>query len=192
MVRGTGIREKFRSKVLEDLARERKLKKPRLEKPALDDADSEDEDEAPDDQERKLAEARAGSSSLLSILPKPKNSSLFGPTVKLDKLLKLPERADDAAMMNKDREDDAVERLTDDGMLEVDVSKVVAEANLNMVKDLTIEKSKPAVIIPKGKERQKNQITYLAQLGKANELERKEQAVLGKQNKAAARSKYGW
>lgn len=191
MVRSSGIREKLRSNVLKELARERGTKRPRVEEKDIDE-DSDDEEQARINHERMLAKARCGSNSLLSILPRPKNSSAFGPTVKLNKLLKMPERADGVSTVNVEDEDTA-ERVTEDGMIEVDASKVVNDVSQTYIKDLTVERAKPnAVIVPKGKEKQKNQITYLAQLGKANELERKEQAAQGRMNKAAARSKYGW
>lgn len=199
MVRSSGIREKLRSSSLKELAKERALKKSRTRTQERDRSDNEDnsddEDQSQLNQERLAARAKCTTNTLLSILPKPKNSSSFGPTVKLDKLLKLPERADDYSSRTAaiPEEEDPAQRLGDDGVMEVDVSKVVNDVTPTVVKDLTVEKTKPnAVIIPKGKERQKNQITYLAQLGKATELERKEQAALGRMNKAAARSKYGW
>lgn len=174
MVRTSGIREKFKSKALKDLARGVKRQKT--------DEDSEEEEDEDLKSEIKQPKLKSESNSLLSILPKPKHSS-FGPTVKLGELLKLPERPKEASQNSV-----PVERLTDDGMIEVDVGKVV---DGTFVKDLTVEKSKP-VTLPKGKEKQKNQITYLAQLSKATELERKEQAAQSRVNKAAARSKYGW
>lgn len=197
MVRSSGIREKIRSSSLKELAKERASKKARIasDRDQSDDDDNSDEDQSSLlNQERLAARAKCSSNSLLSILPKPKNSSSFGPTVRLDKLLKLPERADNnSRIANIPEEQDPAQRLGDDGMMEVDVSKVVSDPTPSIVKDLTLERSKPnTVILPKGKERQKNQITYLAQLGKATELERKEQAAVGRMNKAAARSKYGW
>lgn len=184
MVRTSGIREKLRSSSLKELARDRAIKRPRIEEQK---AESDDEEE-----EEARTKTRSGSNNLLSILPKPKNSSVFGPTVKLEKLLKMPERADESTL-NSQIVDSSIERLTDDGMIEVDVSKVVGDMDNSYIKNLTVEKSKPnAVIVPKGKEKQKNQITYLAQLGKATELERKEQAAQSRLNKSVARSKYGW
>lgn len=190
MVRSSGIREKLRSRVLDELAKERGIKRLKVEPTKSRNSDSEDEDVVQSQQERRLAK-RSDQSSLLSILPRPKNSSAFGPTVKLDKLLKMPE-IEDPLNVAEDPEEQ-VERITEDGMVEVDVSKVVNDTSISIVRDLTVERSKPdAVIVPKGKEKQKNQITYLAQLGKANELRRKEEAAQSRINKAAARSKYGW
>lgn len=167
----SNIREKLRSTVLKDLAKERTTK--RLKTTHSDD----DETDEP---------TTSSKNSLLSILPAPKNASPFGPTVKLDKLLKLPERVEC-------RPENPTEILNEDGIIEVDVNKVVGDVTPSLVKELTIEKATHSVgVIPKGREKQKNQITYLAQLGKATELERKEQAAQSRINKAAARSKYGW
>lgn len=203
MVQTSGIREKLRSNALKELAREKGAKRPRLEPikakgKEQNDSDSEDEEQNNIKQERLMLQARCGKNSLLEILPKPKNSSVFGPTVKLEKLLKLPERADvKATSLHSAASEDIGKRsslgLSDDGMVEVDVRKVVNDdISRVLIKDLTVEKAKPTVIVPRGKEKQKNQITYLAQLGKATELERKELAAQGRLNKAAARSKYGW
>lgn len=192
MVRTSGIRDKLRSNVLKELARERSTKRPRLEDKNKDDDEESDSEELEQiERERRMARAKTTNNSLLSILPKPKNSSAFGPTIKLDKLLKLPERAevDRAERVSAN----PAEKLRDDGMIEVDVSKVVSDVSQTLVKELTVEKIKSTpVVVPKGREKQKNQITYLAQLGKATELERKEHAAQSRINKAAARSKYGW
>lgn len=190
MVKGAGIRDKFRSKALRELAQSKGTKRSRN----ADDEDesSEDEEQARLNEERMLSRASGIGQSLLSVLPKPKNASAFGSTIKLEKLLRMPEKAETADTIAQP-EDNSAERLTEDGMVEVDVRKVVDDVHQNYVKELTIEKVKQnPVIIPRGKEKQKNQITYLAQLGKATELERKEQAAQGRINKAAARSKYGW
>lgn len=197
MVRSSGIREKLRSSSLKELAKERAKKKARLtDRDRSDNSDNSDEDDHLSElnRERLAAKARCSSNSLLSILPRPKNSSAFGPTVRLDKLLKLPDRPDDRSKHVHQPEDlNPAQRVGEDGLMEVDVSRVVSDVTPSLVRDLTIEKAKPStVIVPKGKERQKNQITYLAQLGKATELERKDQAAQGRMNKAAARSKYGW
>lgn len=190
MVRTSGIRDKLRSNVLKELAEERAAKRPRTEPQA--DSDSDDEESRKLEQERRLARLRNTKNTLLSILPEPKNSSAFGPTIQLDKLLKLPERVDGASDIQRSGES-PVSQITRDGMIEVDVSKVVGDVTADSIKELTVEKSKPgAIVLPKGKEKQKNQITYLAQLGKARELEQKEQAAQSRINKAAARSKYGW
>lgn len=197
MVRTSGIREKLRSGVLKELARERHIKKTKPDRTndlvRKDETDSEDEEQTKDDQSNSKAKLKSTNSGLLHLLPKPKNSSSFGANIRLDKLLKLPDRADDAQSSVNTETDNAVKELPEDGMIEVDVSKVVNDSNLSYVKELTIEKSSSNnIVVPRGKEKQKNQITYLAQLGKANELKRKEDAALGRMNKAAARSKYGW
>lgn len=189
MVRTSGIREKLRSNVLKDLARERSQKRTRTHKDPTD-SQSEDSESDHDESEKSIKKHKGSSSSLLSMLPEPKNSSAFGPTVNLNKLLKLPSKAE--AITNKSEESD-VRRISEDGMVEVDIAKVVAESQPSTLKDLTIEReTSSSVILPKGKEKQKNQITYLAKLSKATEIERKEQAAQGRANKAAARSKYGW
>lgn len=191
MVRTSGIREKVRSNALKELARERGTKRAKFEERR----DEEDHDKDYEEElklDREQSQSRYSSNSLLSILPKPKNSSAFGPTVKLDELLRMPERANEASLADELAEN-SVQRLSADGMIEVDVSRVVSDVSSSLVKDLTVEKSKPsAVILPKGKEKQKNQMTYIAQLGKATELEHKEQMAQSRINKAAARSKYGW
>lgn len=202
------IRDKLRSNGLKQLAKEKGLKRTRDDMEREEQKDNNCDTNQDDDQSRVdiryLKEKCKGKASLLSILPKPKNSSLFGPTIKIDKLLQLPERADDAhnrvalRLSEQSREDEkmGLNRLNEDGMIEVDVSKVIdgfEGTNTAAIKELTIEKAKAStVIVPKGKEKQKNQITYLAQLGKATELERKDQAAQSRLNKAAARSKYGW
>lgn len=208
MVRTSGIRDKLRSDVLKELAKERGLKRSR---PGDDgrsttknseDQDNrggeEDEDELNTlnrlNQERRMKRARESKSTLLQLLPEPKNSSAFGATIKLDKLLKMPERADNVELQQQassEPSEGGGGQLNEDGMLEVDVNKYLTDQTPSAVKDLTVEKAAP-VIVPKGKEKQKNQITYLAQLGKATELERKEQAAQGRANRSAARSKYGW
>lgn len=189
MVRTSGIREKLRSNVLKDLARERSLKRTRSGKDQIE-APSGDSDVETEDHDKSVKKHKSTNSSLLSMLPEPKNSSAFGPTINLSKLLRLPTRAE--TLTNETEETDA-RTVAEDGMVEVDIAKVVAESQPSTLKDLTIEKEKPSsVILPKGKEKQKNQITYLAQLSKATEIERKEQAAQGRANKAAARSKYGW
>lgn len=192
-----GIREKFRSNALKELARERGTKRPR-KKESEDSSSDDDEEKAKLNRERMLEQAKSSNNSLLSILPKPKNSSAFGPTVKIGKLLKMPERADQVSHTDHNQKqaaalESACTRIDEHGMVEIDVRNVVSDdIGQSYIKELTVEKSKSTVIIPKGKEKQKNQITYLAQLGKATELERKEQAAQGRMNKAAARSKYGW
>lgn len=190
MVRTSGIREKLRSNVLKDLARERSTKRTISDRdPAEQDA-QESEEDVKEPSAIKRCRAKSSNSSLLSILPEPKNSSAFGPTVNLNKLLKLPPKAQETI---REPEENKAQTFNEDGMLEVDVGKVVAESNALTIKDLTVEKERPSsVILPKGKEKQKNQITYLAQLSKATEIERKEQAAQSRINKAAARSKYGW
>lgn len=186
MVRTSNIREKLRSNALKELARERGNKRARFEE--KDEHD--DIEELKPDRER--TKPTHTSNSLLSILPKPKNSSAFGPTVKLDQLLKLPERANEAMFAAEDS-GELPERVAEDGLVEVDLSRVISDVSSSLVRDLTVEKAKPiGVVVPRGKEKQKNQITYLAQLGKASELEHKEQVSQGRMNKAAARSKYGW
>lgn len=191
MVKSSGIREKLRSRVLDDLAKERGIKRLKDSQADKTDSESEDDEETKMQRSKRLAGSKSGTKSLLSLLPRPKHSSAFGPTVRLDKLLKMPER--EKVVQTSNSQEDTVERLTEDGLMEVDVSKVVGDVSLSQVKELTVEKMKPnAVIVPKGKEKQKNQITYLAQLGKANELRRKEEAAQSRINKAAARSKYGW
>lgn len=192
MVRTSGIREKLRSNVLKDLARERSAKRTRSDRDPIEtqDGQDKDEDEEEADNAVKKFRAKSSNSSLLSMLPEPKHSNAFGPTIKLDKLLKLPPKA---STIVREPEEDQIQTLTEDGMVEVDIGKVVAESNITSIKDLTVEKERPnPVVLPKGKERAKNQITYLAQLSKATEIERKEQAAQGRMNKAAARSKYGW
>lgn len=191
MVRTSGIREKLRSNVLKDLARERSAKRTISDRDFTESrGDHESEEDDASDSAVKKFRAKSGNSSLLSILPEPKNSNAFGPTVKLEKLLRLPPKAQETS---KEPEEKEARTLAEDGMLEVDVGKVIAESNITTLKDLTVEKERPnAVILPKGKEKQKNQITYLAQLSKATEIERKEQAGQSRINKAAARSKYGW
>lgn len=190
MVRVSGIREKLRSNVLKELARERGTKRTKED---VRKEESDDEDEDRQEQEKLSARAKLGTSSLLSILPKPKNSNAFGPTVKLETLLKMPERASEIEINTSAADDNCIQRVAEDGMIEVDISKVTSDVSQTAIKELTMEKGKSnIVIVPKGKEKQKNQITYLAQLGKANELERKEQAAQSRINKAAARSKYGW
>lgn len=215
MVRGSGIREKLRSNVLKELARERGKKRSKEDttqtnedvlstKRRKSSDDEEDDDNfnsklISDNQKIQSDKITKSTNSLLSILPKPKNCSTFGPTVRIDKLLQVQDRADDernAASINaigQINTRDTIQRVGEDGMIEVDVSKVVVDIDVNMIKELTVEKTNPAnVIVPRGKEKQKNQITYLAQLSKATELERKEQAAQSRVNKAAARSKYGW
>lgn len=192
MVKTSGIRERLRSNVLKELAKERQTKRNKSTQIDIEDPDdSEEEERERLNRERMIAKAKCSNSSLISLLPKPKNSSVFGPTVKLDKLLKMPERAKISTLIDQSKEDRA-DRVGEDGMIEVDVGKMMTDVSQILIRDLTVEKSRNTVIVPKGKEKQKNQITYLAQLGKANELERKEQAALSRINKAAARSKYGW
>lgn len=201
MVQTSSIRDKLRSNVLKELARERSNKKLKLDDNKERTNELETHDEDSDDQEvestrldieRRMAKTRHSNSGLLSILPRPKNASSFGPTINLDRLLKLEEQTSEQDSVQV-RSESPVSRLAEDGMMEVDVSKEICDVTPIAVKDLTIEKSKPGVVIvPKGKEKQKNQITYLAQLGKATELEQKQRAAQGRANKAAARSKYGW
>lgn len=196
MVHGS-IRDKLRSNVLKELARERATKRTRAEVEKSDsdrDEDEEEEEQEKLKKERYMAQAKCRNHSLLTILPSPKNSNAFGPSVKLEKLLKMPERANEASADDKQKldQDPICGLIGDDTMIEVDVSKIVGETNQTLIKELTVEKTISNVIVPKGKEKQKNQITYLAQLGKATELERKEQAAQSRLNKSAARSKYGW
>lgn len=200
MVRTSGIREKLRSNVLQSLARERAAKRlktddnlrPSRLKGEPESASSDDEDDTLSNAPSDLRETSA-TNSLVSILPRPKNASAFGPTIRLDQILKMPERAEDAIRNDDDDGNNTAMTIGDDGMVEVDIGKVVQDVSHNAIKDLTIEKATTkSVMVPKGKEKQKNQITYLAQLGKATELERKEQAAQNRQNKAAARAKYGW
>lgn len=163
-----------------------------------------------------------GGGGLLSMLPPPKNASTFGPSIKLDKLLKFNHQAtttttdsnedsssaplssrpkDPITLLGhrvEDNESSAI-RMGLDGILEVDLSKDVGEARPSSLKELTIERAWPGttaaatIVSAKGsKEKQKNQIGYLAQLSKATELEQKERAAQSRANKAAARSKYGW
>ena len=206
MVRTSGIREKLRSNVLRELAKERGTKRTKQ-----DDNDQEDKLDQNDDspsniaddrssQERKMKRAKEAKSSLLSLLPEPKHSSSFGPTIRLDKLLKMHDRVDNVDLQ-ANQEDSNSNTINRDGMIEVDVSRVMGDGTLttaaatttSAIRDLTIEKTQPGVVVvPRGKEKQKNQITYLAKLGQATELERKEQAAQGRLNKSAARSKYGW
>lgn len=142
------------------------------------DGDDDDHDDHADDvklnPEKKLAQC-----DLLSILPKPQHST-FGPTIKLDKILKMPEILPTTKS----------ERISDTSeVLEVDVSKLVSEDRL--IEKTVVEKPTGKISVAP-KEKQKNQITYLAQLGKATELERKDQAAQSRFNKSAARAKYGW
>jgi len=202
MVRTSGIRDKLRSDVLKDLAKERaskKFKSDDSKAKSINGTDNEGDNDSDSeanltrlDIDRKIEESRDSrrTNSLLSLLPKPKNSSSFGPTVRLEKLLAESNHIEDD-QPTIDRE--PIARPGPDGMIEVDVSKEVCDTVPDVVKDLTVERPKPgAIVLPKGKERQKNQITYLAQLGKATELEQKEKASQSRMNKAAARSKYGW
>lgn len=162
----SGIREKFRSNILNKLALDKGVKR-RID-------DNEDEDDNRLNPEKKLA----ANCDLLSILPKPQNSS-FGPTIKLEKLLKTPK----ALPTSK------AERTQSDSteLLEVDIGKLVSE---DRIIDSGIGEKPKIVVDPKQK--QKNQITYLAQLGKATEIERKDQQAQSRFNKTAARAKYGW
>lgn len=190
----SSLRDKIlKSSALRELAKERSSKRHKSGNQKEEHVTKESDDDEESDrleQERRLARAKSANDGLLSILPEPKNSSAFGPTIRLDKLLKMPDRAQ---QVMTDKSEDAPEKITDDGMVEVDIGKVIGDVTPNLIKDITIERAKPgAVVVPKGREKQKNQITYLAQLGKANELERKEQAAQARMNKAAARSKYGW
>lgn len=174
MVRTSGIRQKLRSKVLNELARERAHsvkqdgKRAKLEAAHHKD-ESETSEDSDADQDKPRARASTSNNSLLSILPRPKES--FGPTIRLDKLLKMPERAEKPEPMP--------------GMEEHCFHSAYSPA-------ASIDTKTSTVVLPKGKEKQKNQITYLAQLGKAKELEHKELAAKGRLNKAATRSKYGW
>lgn len=177
MVRTSGIRDQHRSQALRRLAQERGRKRTRSE---IDD----DSESTSDGEEKQQVESTAKSNNLLSILPKPKNSNAFGPTVRLDKLLKMPERSKEALIPIGTEQ----EISFDDDIVEFDASKIVSEPILNT----NLGEEQPKVFVPKGKEKQKNQITYLAQLSKATELDRKEQAARGRFNKAAARAKYGW
>lgn len=205
MIRQSGIRDKLRSNSLKELAKERAPKRAKLESKLEIDDNKYSDDEQSDSEERlhkigRRADAastsRQSKNSLLSMLPKPKKSNAFGPTVRLDKLLKMPERADIQTIKGfteQEANEDATVTSGEDGIFQVNLSKVLCDTAPSAIKDLTIERSESnKIVVPKGKEKQKNQITYLAQLGKANELERKEQAALGRMNKAAARSRYGW
>lgn len=179
MVRTSGIRKKFRSNALNKFLQE-KSKGPTGHK---DEYDTESEDDT-QDVEINVKTAQ----SLLSILPKPKNSDALGPTINIKDLLRLPAQAKQYDQSVHDEESVQVEG--DDGIVEFDVRKILTDPILSS--NTSVEDSTAKVIVPKGKEKQKNQITYLAQLSKATELERKEQAAQGKFNKAAARAKYGW
>lgn len=206
MVRTSGIREKLRSGVLKELAKERGIKRSRADqgeteepsangrRQANDDLEDEDEQHialSRLNEERRMKRLKESKSSLLSLLPEPKNAAAFGATIRLDKLLKMPERADNVQLQARD--EPFASDVNEDGMLEVDVNKYLTDPTPSAIKDLTVEKVKPgSLVLPKGKEKQKNQITYLAQLSKATELERKEQAAQGRANRSAARSKYGW
>lgn len=162
----SGIREKFRSDIL------RKLSLDRTKKRRIDDEDDDRDEDIKLNPEKKLAQC-----DLLSILPKPQNST-FGPTVKLDKILKMPETLPTS---KADRVPDTNE------LVEIDIGKLISEDR--PVETKVAEKVKISVA---PKEKQKNQITYLAQLGKATEIERKDQAAQSRFNKSAARAKYGW
>lgn len=162
----SGIREKFRSNILNKLALEKGVKR-RID-------DNEDEDDNRLNPEKKLAE----NCDLISILPKPQNS-LFGPTVKLDKLLKTPKA------LPTSKAERTQSNSTD--LLEVDIGELIKEDRV--IDTGFVEESK---IVVDPKEKQKNQITYLAQLGKATEIERKDQLAQSRFNKSAARAKYGW
>lgn len=179
MVRTSGIRKKFRSSALNKFLRDKS--KSSISHDVELDSDNED-----DGQELEINVK--SSKSLLSILPKPKNGNAFGPSVNMKELLKMPERAKQFNQL--DHEEESVQVEGDDGIVEFDVRKILTDPlpSSNPAHDEPATK----VIIPKGKEKQKNQITYLAQLSKATEMERKEQAAQGKFNKAAARAKYGW
>lgn len=193
MVRSSGIRDKFIPDSLKELrkGRERGTKRPRERNDKPPDVKKKEHD-SEDDEESDRPKALRTNDNLLSILPQPKNSSAFGPTVDLRRLLNPPKQLETSEVNDNDAETGRPVKVTDDGMIEVDVSKVVGDADQSYVKDLTKEQSRPNIVVPKGKEKQKNQITYLTQLSKATELERKEQAAIGRINKAAARSKYGW
>lgn len=169
---GSGIREKFRSDILKKLALEKSTKRK-----ILDD----DDDDDIDNDTKLNPEKKIANGDLLSILPKPQNSS-FGPTIKLDKILKAPQLLPTSKAESVSDTDGVV-----DDVVDVDVSKFIREDII--VEKPVVEKSK-IVVAPK--EKQKNQITYLAQLGKATELERKDQAAQSRFNKSAARAKYGW
>lgn len=181
MVRTSGIREKFRSKALQKLKNERGTKRSRNE--------VKEESESDDDtgQDRRSTQSKTNN-SLLSILPKPKNSNAFGPTVNLEKLLTSNRNL---TPREEQRDKEEIEELVadEDEAVEFDVSKVISDNNIKT--NFTIEEH-CGVFVPKGKEKSKNQITYIAALGKASELERKEKDAQSKFNKAAARAKYGW
>jgi len=157
------VRQRYRSNVLKELARERALKRSRAE---LD----EEEEEGEMNDEHEVKSNRSQGDSLLSILPRPK--STVEPTVRLESLLKMPERAEASQLGSS--------------------SSGMTEANLTSRTLRSASPPRSVHLKSRGKEKQKNQITYLAELGKATELERKEQAAQGRLNKAAARSKYGW
>lgn len=183
MVRTSGIREKFRSNALNQLKQERGMKRSRQKLNEEVDSDSEEEDHHQRQSKQKC------SNSLISMLPKPKNGNAFGPTVRLENLLKMPERA--KGFMLNDEENETVQKEDDNGVVEFNVNKILREPVISSIKD-SLQQETSKVVVPKGKEKQKNQITYLAQLSKATEAERKDQAAQGKFNKAAARAKYGW
>lgn len=168
---------------MKQLIRERAPKRPRNE---VDDEQTESDQESDQESQPKIPVDNKRNSSLLSILPRPKNSNAFGPTVNIEKLLKNSQQSD-ITSNSVDTFDDT--QPDEDGVVEFDVSKIMTDP---VIKPNLAVEQQSKVIVPKGKEKQKNQITYLAQLSKATELERKEQAALGRFNKRAARAKYGW
>ena len=185
MVKTSGIREKHRSNILKNLAK--RLKTDPGEKDA-----AEEEEEDHEDLVRRSSKAKSSSSSnLLSMLPAPKNACPLGPTVRLDKLLE--ELVDKSAGREEDQEGAKKPEPNESGIIEVNMSKELDQMAQNAVRDFTLEtggyRAGPK---PERKEKQKNQITYLARLGKETEVEQKEKAALSRANKAAARSKYGW
>lgn len=175
------IRKRFRSKALKQLIRERTPK--RLRKEADDEIES---DQESDQESQQTLVDNKRNSSLLSILPKPKNSNAFGPTVNIERLLKNSQQSDNVSNTVDTFDETSPDQ---DGVVEFDVSRIMTDP---VIKPNLAVEQQSKVVVPKGKEKQKNQITYLAQLSKATELERKEQAALGRFNKRAARAKYGW
>lgn len=127
----------------------------------------------------------SGKNRLVSLLPKPKNQSAFGPTIKLEDVLKLHKPIDMKELI-LDKSKVTTSTCPESDVLEVDMKKIINSDTSYT----THEELRPN--LPKGKEKQKNQITYLAKLSQANELELKEKAAESRANKFAARSKYGW
>lgn len=169
------VRAKIRSKALQQLSCSRGKKKatPKVVEVNKDDSEYVSRFSSNEEDDPRKAQS---SNSLVAILPRPKNSSAHGPSIMIEKFLKMPKLID-----MKDMKEQEVAQLTSE--------------DFNPVKNLTLETSGSRannVVVPKGMAKQKNQITYLAQLSKATELEQKEKASLSRINKSAARAKYGW